>query len=341
MTIALLGIDHTQMAIEAFEPIFLNKQEKQQFFHAIKQQSTVDQCVVLTTCNRVEIYIVAADITMAIATVKAVLVTQKNVTRAVVDALFQVRLNDAVLTHLFEVAAGVQSMVFGENEILTQVKQAYEDACAQALTGAHLNKCFQAAIAAGKRVRTETSISRGAYSVSSIAIDAIREKQRDYFDRSILIIGMGTMGVRCLKKLYALGHPSLSISNRTPDVALRLVDAHDQVASVAYQTVCIGPLDADIIISAVAVSQPLITQRHLLATKKQLFIDLGLPRNIDPQVAQCPHATLINVDGLKDIATTNVKRRKAELAGVMLILNEEKERVIHWMQMKQTHGTNV
>tara|TARA_A100001015_G_scaffold34729_1_gene38453 strand:+ start:110 stop:1123 length:1014 start_codon:yes stop_codon:yes gene_type:complete len=336
MDIGLLGINHTQTAIKNFESIFLNKEGKLLFREAVKSSHVIDECVVLTTCNRVEFYFVTNNFEKATEWIISRLVYQKNVDKKFVESLLKFYSSSDTIQHLFHVTAGVESMVVGENEILSQVKDAYDEALKQKLTSGLLNKCFQSAIASGKRVRAETEISRGAYSVSSIAIDAIRQTKLDYFGASILIVGMGTMGRRCLKKLHALAHPSITLCNRTLDVAKRL-SVEYETGLLEYGELALSINQYDIVITAITERKPIIFSKNFDDRLNYLLVDLGLPRNVDPQCEENENITLINVDGLKEIATKNVKRRQGELAKVELIIEDEISRFNDWIVNKKKY----
>ncbi|MAH80753.1 MAG: glutamyl-tRNA reductase [Rickettsiales bacterium] len=341
MRIGLVGIDHTKSKIQAFESIFLTNEGKDLFYTKITAQSPVKELVILTTCNRVEFYFVAENLIQAGNWIIKTLAIQKNIALNKVESLLNIQNTEFTLKHLFEVSSGVQSMVFGENEILGQVKEAYEKAFSKHKTEALLNKCFQAAVATGKRARSETEISRGAYSVSSIAIDALRKTVLDYFGKSILIIGMGTMGIRCLKKLDALSHPNIIITNRSHEKSLQLASQHDVVIE-HYDDIFENLYNFDIIISAVSVKDKVIIPTHFKNNDdKKLIIDLGLPRNVDPNITEeHPNITLINVDGLKEIATKNVNKRKVEIEKVNSIIIEEIAVFNKWFENRQNYVKN-
>ena len=340
MALGLLGVDHTQTAIKNIEPIFLNKDGKQRLYDQIRSTTIIDECIILTTCNRVEYYLVANDLDAAKTWLITAISKQKQVSEDIILSLLNYHQREHAIHHLFDVVSGIQSMVFGENEILTQVKQAYEEAANLNLTGAILNKCFQVAISVGKRVRSETDISRGAYSVSSIAIEAIRQTQLDYFSKSICIVGMGTMGTRCFKKLYALGHPDVTLCNRTSAIIDTLTTDHD-VNSISFETITDSIKHFDIIICATSVREPLFNQQHFDTQKPYLMIDLGLPRNINPELENQAKTTLINVDGLKEVANINVKKKMGELSKVNAIIDEELANIMKWFLYKQTHVSNT
>ncbi len=336
MMIGLLGINHTQTEIKNFEPIFLNKEGKSKFRDAVKTSNIISECVVLTTCNRVEFYFVSSNLEEAKDWIVTQISVQKNVAKSLVSSLLKLYSSAEAMYHLFSVASGVQSMVVGENEILSQVKEAYDNALKLQLTGPLLNKCFQSAVATGKRVRAETEISRGAYSVSSIAIDAIRQTKLDYFGRSILIVGLGTMGFRCLKKLHALAHPDITLCNRTLAVSESLSSQYE-TAYFDYSDLASRVGEFDIIISAVTEKTFIIFPENFSSNSDCLLVDLGLPRNVDPSCENGNTIKLINVDGLKEIATKNVKRRQAELSKVEIIVEDEISKFNQWITYKNNH----
>jgi glutamyl-tRNA reductase len=336
MELALLGIDHSKIEIKNMEPIFLTKEEKTFFRKAFKTTYPQHELVLLTTCNRIEFYYTAANKDEIANWIMSQLSKQKNVDETLIRSLFILHNQTTCIQHLFEVASGVQSMVFGENEILGQVKDAYDTANSESTTGTYLNKVFQSAVATGKRARSETLISRGSYSVSSIAIDALRQAKLDYFADNILIIGMGIMGIRCIKKCDALGHPSLTIANRTQEKTKAITNEHN-VQAISYEEALNTLNNYDIIIAATSSRDPIITASMLNETP-QIFVDLGLPRNIDPAISAMNNKLIINVDDLKLVATKNIKRKEEEISKVMQIIDREKERLFHWMDYKKQHA---
>ena len=156
--------------------------------------------------------------------------------------------------------------------------------------------------------------------MSSIAIDAIRQTKLDYFGRSILIVGLGTMGSRCLKKLHALAHPDITLCNRTLAVSESLSSQYE-TAYFDYTDLASRVGEFDIIISAVTEKTFIIFPENFSSNSDCLLVDLGLPRNVDPSCENLNTIKLINVDGLKEIATKNVKRRQAELSKVEIIFD--------------------
>lgn len=338
MTIAFLGVNHRQAGMKEIEAVYLNQDAKHEFLTEICQDIAINECVILTTCNRFELYIETDDTSAAFQAIYAYIASKKHIGEALPKSILQPLLGDDVLLHLLRVTSGLDSMVFGENEILTQVKDAYDTSVNLGKTGALFNKIFQTAVAVGKRVRAETDISRGSYSVSSIAIEAIREHTLDYFGQRIAIVGAGVMGRRCVKKLSALGHPDVTLINRT-DQKAEAYAKEDNIHWMPFEQLHAKISEFDIVISAVASSDPILTESDFKAplTQTKLIVDLGLPRNVQDTVANRSDITLINVDGLRNIAEKNVGRRKAEEQKVYAIIHDEIARFKHWESMR--HAT--
>ena len=283
-----------------------------------------------------EYYIVANDLTESAEWIYTEIAKRKEQPVHSVKRILSLYSQEETLSHIFNVVSGLESMVFGENEILAQVKSAYSAAKDYKLTGPLLNKLFQSAVSCGKRVRSETKISYGAYSVSSIAIDALKSHHLDYFGRKILIIGIGIMGQRCLKKLHALGHPDITLSNRTNQVA-QAFSRQFSTQYLPFEDVTSSLANYDIIISAISRKKPLITDEHLeTVAQPSLLIDLGLPRNVKLK-SYNEQRKIISVDGLKDLAEKNVKRRKGEIAAAKLVIDDEYYKFQNWINYKREH----
>ena len=329
-----MGTNYKNLAITDMEPFYFTKEGLISFLEDSKKNSPINEFIPLLTCNRMEYYIVANDLTAAAEWLYAEIAARKEQPVAAVKQILSLYSHEETLNHIFNVVSGLESMVFGENEILAQVKEAYNCASSYQLTGPLLNKLFQSAVSCGKRVRTETKISQGAYSVSSIAIDALKSHHLDYFGRKILIIGMGTMGQRCLKKLHALGHPDITITNRSIQVAQDYATEFS-THYVPFDSVVSSLSEYDIIISAISRKKPLITDEHLDKTgKPSLLIDLGLPRNVRVK-DYSDHQKIISVDGLKELAEKNVKRRQGEVTAAKLVIDEEYYKFQNWMTYKR------
>lgn len=331
MNIGLIGTSHARTPVKTMEALYFNSENQDQLFMDC-QNSPLKGLVMLMTCNRVEWYFEAENLDAGFDWLITYISTLKELPRDNVQDLLFRRPESEAIIHLFQVTCGLKSMVIGENEILTQVKQAYESSVTKKTTTKVLNKLFQSAIATGKRVRSETEISQGAYSISSIAIEAIRETRLDYFGLSILIIGTGVMGQRALKKLCAISHPDITLVNRT-DTKAQVLAEEEHVAYIPFETLSSRIRDFDIVICTTNTKKPIIGPDLVRSEQEQLLVDLGVPRNIDPQVLELPHISVLTVDSLKDVANRNIKRRQSELEAVTHIISEDMLKLDHWYEM--------
>jgi glutamyl-tRNA reductase len=334
MFVRQCGTSIKRTPVIEMEKLHLNKQVIPEFLEQVKASSEIQDMVLLMTCNRAEFYYSCNDPVKAKYWLYNTISTIKSISIKEIESMLIERNEAEAIQHLFEVTSGLESMVYGENEILTQVKDAYSRSVDLKLTSPLMNKIFQKAVTTGKRVRTETEISRGAYSVSSIAIEAIREKALDYFSRKILVIGAGIMGNRALKKLDAMGHQSLFISNRSIEKADKFASEMN-VSVVGFETLPKTVQDFDIIILATSSKDYILTLSQFTKDKKTILaIDLGVPRNADPALAD--QFELVTVDGLKEIAEKNVRNRKGEKANVLAIITEEIEQLRAWKSYKES-----
>ena len=340
MKIGLIGTTYKVTTLVELEQIYVNKDTIPEFLKSFPSHSPIKALVILSTCNRMEYYFTVKDgqdLDQSAEWLFEHIAAFKKQPVQTVKSILRYVSNGKVIQHLFEVASGVDSMVFGENEILTQVKDAHEHCSTHHETGPILNKIFLTAIATGKRVRSETSVSRGAYSVSSIAVEAIRETFLDYFGRKILIVGTGTMGSRVAKKLSALGHPDTYITNRTQEKADKLAKELD-IHSLNYDDMFEQAQDFDIMVCATSSKQYLFYTSHFDNLKKEHYvIDLGLPRNMDPALAEQANINLVTVTGLQEIADKNVQKRKGELSKINVIIEDETDKLMKWAEYREKH----
>jgi glutamyl-tRNA reductase len=222
--------------------------------------------------------------------------------------------------HLFRVAAGLDSMVLGETEIMGQVKKAYEIAHAAQLTGGTLNRLFQKAFQVAKEIRTRTGIGRGATSVGGAAVE-LAEKifPQNLSNQSIMIIGAGQMGEACVRHLAKKGARSILISNRSFDRAVELA-AQFGGRAVRFEDRLTALADADIVVASTGCAKTLLHRadiEHIMRTRRNrplVLIDISVPRNVDSNVQQLDNVYLYNIDDLNAIVCENIRNREQELA---------------------------
>jgi glutamyl-tRNA reductase len=285
----------------------------------LREAGITTEGVVLSTCNRVEIY-AATSLTAenAFTEIRKFLIAHHAYDGALGDELYALA-EPQSLHHLFKVAAGLDSMVLGETEIFGQLKKAYDLAFTHKHTGARLNKAFQRAFNVAKHIRTETNIQRGSVSVMSAAVELAEKIFTSLPEHEILVIGAGETSEKTARALQSRGVRKITVTNRSPERAAALA------AVLGGRTV---PFERwpeefekiDIAISSTAAPQPILDRSRLEPLMKRrkhrplLLIDIAVPRDIDPAVSALENVYLYNVDDLQGIADEYLKLRREEAA---------------------------
>ena len=335
MHTAILGTDFKNVSLDILEKLYFDKIRIKDFHKDLPNDAPVSEWVILSTCNRMEIYFACENVDLTFKWLIDYLSNYCDVDPEIVAQVsYKMNCHDAV-NHLLHVAAGTESMVYGETEILGQIKDAYFYSADCKMTGPYMNKLFQLAISAGKRVRDETNISKGAYSISSIAIEAIRKRPDNEITKSILLIGAGQMTQRALKKLKALGYSNLYIANRTYTNAEKLTEEFN-LTVIPYVDWKLHLPTMDVIYCATSTSEPIIQTTDLANTKSDLIIiDVGVPRNVSADCAE--KCDLISIDHLEDVAKETQKNRLGEKDQIDHIVSDVKDVFLQWYSYKQTH----
>jgi glutamyl-tRNA reductase len=240
----------------------------------------------------------------------------------------------AAVTHLFEVAAGLDSAVLGEGEILGQVRNAWEIAQHEGAARSTLNQLFRQALATGKRARTETSIARGTASISHAAVEMITEVMGDLAGRRALVVGAGSMGEGVAVALRRAGGAEILVANRTADRGAALAERVDGVA-VGFDRLHDAVAAADVIVVGTGADEAVLTKALVAearaardTTRSLHIVDIGVPRNVDPSVAELAGVTLANLDDLRDWADRGLLHRAGEAERVRVIVGEEVEQFL-------------
>ncbi|MEA2448244.1 MAG: glutamyl-tRNA reductase, partial [Thermoleophilaceae bacterium] len=250
------------------------------------------------------------------------------------QAVYSLRDEDAA-RHLFEVAAGLDSMIVGEAEVQGQVKRAYELALVEGVTGPISNRLFRDALAAGKRARTETGISRSHVSVSSVAVELARTTLGELESRTVLVIGAGANGELTARALHERGVQTVFVANRRYDRAIGLAQRFGGEA-VRFDDMLPKLIEADIVVSSTASPHQIVGREELAEVMQErggrplLVIDIAVPRDIDPDVRELPGATLYDMDDLQREVARNLGSREAEARRARAIVAEEVERFAQW-----------
>src|SRR5437899_3631072 len=335
MKLFAAGLSHKTAPIELREQLAPKHSELADRAHILKSRGQLNEIVLLSTCNRVEIYGTTRGAASDIKSLFKLLCSKPEE----LDAYIYVHENVDAVRHLLRVTAGLDSMVLGETEITGQIKNAYEIARSAGLTGRVLNRLFQKALQATKEIRTRTAIGRGAVSIKSAAVELIEKiLGEDLGRRSIMVIGAGQMAECCLRLLVKKGARSILVANRSFDRAI------DLAIQYGGQAVCLGDClfempDVDVVIAATSSAETLLYRddiERLMEARRHrplLLIDLAVPRNIEPTVGGLENVSLYNIDDLEAAAREAFRNRKGELAACHRIIDT------HVAALIETHDT--
>jgi glutamyl-tRNA reductase len=328
--IVLVGLNHTTAPLALRERLYIGKSAQGRLLGELTALPGVEEAVILSTCNRTEVYADARDLSTLVNFLAGRAAIPHD---ALLDHLY-VEQGPEATRHLFRVAAGLDSLVIGEQQILGQVGEALEIATAANTARRNLIGLFQHALAAGKRARTETAISEGAFSVGRIAVELARSLFTDLAGHAVLILGAGKMSELSARHLAAHGAAPLFVANRTPDHARVLADKLGAEV-VAFTDLAVKLVEVDILISStgaphLVLHRDVITQAMAQRDGRPLFmIDIAVPRDIDPDAAEIPGVYLYNIDDLDTVAESVSRQRQEEIPRVEAIVSEEVERWRH------------
>lgn len=331
MHLLAIGLNHASTPIQLREKLALNEEQLRAALARLSHEhfaaaSSITEMAIISTCNRVEIYAVAQ--TRRFGELEAFLADARGVA-AVEFHDYLYRLADVeVVNHLFEVAAGLDSLVLGEPQILGQVTRALELARGVGACGPLLSRLFQTAIHAGKRARTETGISRNPASVSSLAASLAERSLGDLKQAQIVILGAGEMAELAVEALRKRGAEKLTVVNRTLQRAQALADRWNAAADT-FENIYQALTQADILIASTGAPHIIISREMAAAAmqrrpqRRLIFIDIAVPRDIDPDVAAIPQVSLYDIDHLNAHLEQSLAERAAAAPQVRAILSEE------------------
>ena len=322
MTFFVVGLNHKTAPVELREQLAVSPSHLVGRTAELKLREDLDEIVLLSTCNRVEIYATTRCPGRISHSLLGSLCAEPHDFCSCAYAYEDLE----AVRHLFRVAAGMDSMVLGETEISGQVKQAYETARAAKLTGGTLNRIFQAAFQVVKEIRTRTGIGRGATSVGGASVE-LAEKifLHDLSRQSVMIIGAGQMGEACVRHLSNKGARSILVSNRSFDRAVELA-AQFGGRAVRFEDCRAAMAGVDIIVASTCCPKTLLHRTDIeeaMTTRRNrplILIDISVPRNIDPEAQGIENVYLYNIDQLNAIVGENVRNRERELASCNRIL---------------------
>lgn len=336
MHLVVIGLNHKTAPVEIREKLSIPDESLPEALSSLKSDAPVAECLILSTCNRTEVY-ACAETRAADASIIEWIAHHSNVDSSELLSHLYSLAGHKAAEHLFRVASGIDSMVVGEAQILGQVKAAYAIACENEFTGSILNSLFQQAITVGKRVRTETEIGRGAFSIGSVAVRLAGSIFDKLCGRTVLVIGAGKMSEIAITHLVSAGASDIVVTNRTHEKAIDLAARFNGKAARMDQ---LEPIlaTADIVITSTGSSEPIITRKmvssvhHARRGRPVFFIDMAVPRDIEPGVGDLDNVFVYDIDDLQAVVAADMAERHAEIERGEGIIAEEVEEFLDWFR---------
>ena len=326
--IGVIGISYKTAPLEIREKFSFPKEEIVPFSELLQQETEIADLVLISTCNRTEIYFSQDkhDNQTAFELIYEVIKKYKGITDHCWQYFYHCS-NTGAVRHLFEVVSGLDSLIIGEDQIIGQVKEAYLICTELALTDAVLMRLFQKSFEAGKRVRTETGIKLGITSVSSAAVEMCATILNGVNDKTVLLIGTGETGNLALQNIHRKGVKQIGVTNRTFEKAEKTAQKYNGMA-IPFENYEKYIHGFDIVMVATSAGTPIITaemvkkSRSIRPDHKQVYIDLSVPRNIEATVGEIENIELLGVDDLQEIVRQTTEKKKESAAKAHLILDE-------------------
>ncbi len=331
-----IGISHKTAPVALRERVALTESEAERFIRDLVSNDDLREAVVISTCNRTEVYIVARNAVEAESVLLSKLAGRAGIRPTeLVEIVYSPRNCDAA-RHLFSVTAGLDSMIVGENEVQGQVRRAYEAALGAGTTGPFTNRLFRAALRAGKRVRSETALGTARVSVPSVAVALARETVGELGEKNVVVIGAGETAELTARALSEQGVTTLFVANRRIERARELAQRFGGGVG-SLDELPQRMLEADIVVASTSSPHPIVgaseLEQIMLARdgRPLLLIDIAVPRDIEDSCNAIPGVRVLNMDDLQSAAARNLEVREGEREQASEIIEDEITRFSGWM----------
>lgn len=340
----MIGIDYHTAPIEIREQCALDQASISKALQQVKQKSYIKENVILSTCNRTEIYLVLESFDMVCEKMETIMNEWFSLPIEKLSNYFVVYKNEEVISHLFRVASGLDSMVLGETQIIGQVKQAFEMAQQEQVCGWLFNQLFKQAITVAKKAHKDTGIADHPVSLSYVAVKFLQDHLGKLAGKKVLILGAGKMGTLAATNMEKVGLEELAILNRNYEKAKELAKT---VSGVAYpiEELTERLMCMDIVISTLSVATPIITEKMLdnisfqQKNKKLIMMDLSLPRSIDPNLRHFNQIDLYDIDQIHEMIDDSFANRKKAAKEIEQIIQKEVVLFQEWRKIQQIAPT--
>jgi len=335
MKIRVTGLNHQTAPVEVREALAFRRDRLPEALALLRKADGVEGAVILSTCNRVEVYLCESGDAEPFS-VEAFLASFHGAWPETFARHLYHHAGEQAVTHLFRVASGLDSLVVGESQVTAQVREAYEAAAAEGAAGPVLHRLFQQALSVAKRVRSCTEIGSGRASVGSVAVELAERIFESLAGRTVLVVGAGEMGESVVKSLRAAGATATLVANRTFARAEALAQDWGGLA-VHFEKLPAWLCRADIVISSTDAPHYVIHRADVAEAVRArrgrpiFLIDIAVPRDIEPSVAEVEGCYLYNVDDLRSVVEETMARRGQELGRCAAIVAEEAQRFLQWL----------
>jgi glutamyl-tRNA reductase len=333
----VVGISWRTAPVAVREKLAFRDEELSATLQAMTSGLPVAEALLVSTCNRVEVYGVAKSGADATGPVRTFLAARRGLAPAdVADVLYDHR-GGAAVRHVFSVASALDSLVLGEAQILGQLKAAYGVAAGAGTSGPLLGRCLERAFGVAKRVRTETAIARGAANVSTVAVDLARRVFGDLAGKSVLVVGAGKMSTLAARHLYASGAQRIVVTNRSPEKAETLAAEIDGVAR-PWADLERLLVEADVVISSTGAREPILTRGLFKRVTKArrwrqlVVIDIAVPRDAEPAIGELDGVYVFDIDDLEKVVAANLAERAKAAEHAARIVEHEAGQFEHWLR---------
>jgi len=325
------GISHKDASVDVRERFSLSFDQAESLYKQINQYN-INECYILSTCNRTEFYAVCDDME----TLRDFIISGYSNLKKIIDIDSLTHLNGSdCIHHLMHVSAGMDSMMLGETQITAQIKSSFSHAKSMRATGPILNRFIQFSLAAGKRVRTETNLSAGAISVSYAAVEKIGTIYPDFSNISILLIGAGSTGKLTASHFMKRGATKFYIANRRAERGKALAEETNG-QFIAFEDISKILPQVQIVVTCTSADFPVVTSAQIkdldTTNHSLLLMDLSVPRNIQTNVSNLPNISLFTVDELESVVSERLFSRKKELPRASRIVDEVYDEFISWLK---------
>ncbi|MEW6215485.1 MAG: glutamyl-tRNA reductase [Nitrospirota bacterium] len=335
MKVFVVGLNHKTADVDVREKLAFNGSRLEEGLIKFKELPDIEEAMILSTCNRVELYANVRDTVKAFESIKTFLSEFHNLNRGSLDNALYIYDDINAVRHIFRVASSLDSMVIGEPQILGQLKDAFELALEKKTTGVLLNRLMKKAISVAKRVRTKTRIAENAVSISFAAVELAKKIFTDLSKRVFMLLGAGEMAELAARHLISNGVKEVIVSNRTYERACELAKEFNG-RPVKFDEFIQEMVRADIVICSTGAPKYVLLKNQMQKVMKErkqrpaFIIDISVPRNIDPEINDLDNIYLYNIDDLQGVVDANIFERQKEAEKAEKIIEEEIETFLKW-----------